>query len=154
MDSWIPGRFCSDSRIKCTEYAMFKRTKSTVQSIACAFEHCVIPCGLCNVGYWCIFNHITRLYDVLKLPCEPGRKGACPKDSLANHTAFSLWWRKKGSGQMIRVVWCLACRDFLGVRTILIITFFELLRLMALQLCTSHNCNKLTYYHLKTRRFV
>ena len=35
---------------------------------------------------------------------------------------------------MARVVWCLTCRDFLGMRTTLIITFFELLRLMVLQL--------------------
>ena len=32
---------------------------------------------------------------------------------------------------MTRVVWCLARQDFLGVRTTLIITSFELLRLMA-----------------------
>ena len=50
--------------------------KSTVQSIARAFEHCVIRCGLHNVSYWCIFNHVSRLYDLIfiKLPCEPGRK--------------------------------------------------------------------------------
>ena len=53
-----------------------------LQSIAHAFEHCVIRCGLRNVSYWCIFNHISRLYDLIfiKLPCEPGRKGACPDD--------------------------------------------------------------------------
>ena len=27
----------------------------------------------------------------IKLPCEPGRKGACPEDSLASHTAFSVF---------------------------------------------------------------
>ena len=53
-----------------------------VQSIARAFEHCLIRCGLRNVSYWCIFNHVSRLYDLIfiKLPCEPGRKGACPDD--------------------------------------------------------------------------
>ena len=42
----------------------------------------MIRCGLRNVSYWCIFNHVSRLYDLIfiKLPCEPGRKGACPDD--------------------------------------------------------------------------
>ena len=64
---------------------MFKRTRNRLylQSInARAFEHCVIRCGLRNVSYWCTFNHVSRLYNLIfiKLPCEPGRKGACPDD--------------------------------------------------------------------------
>ena len=54
-----------------------------LQSIARAFEHCMIRCGLRNVGYWCISNHVTGLYDsviYIKLPCEPDRKGACPEN--------------------------------------------------------------------------
>ena len=47
-----------------------------IQSIARAFEHCVIRCNPRNV------NHVTILYDLIyiKLPCEPVRKAACLED--------------------------------------------------------------------------
>ena len=70
MKAAILKRLCPDTE------------EDRVQSIARAFEHCVIRCGLRNVSYWCIFNHVTRLYDLIfiNLPCEPGKKGACPYD--------------------------------------------------------------------------
>ena len=45
-----------------------------------------------NVSYWCIFNHVTRLYDLIfiKLLCEPGRKGACPDDWIMQQMLRSL----------------------------------------------------------------
>ena len=45
-----------------------------------------------NVSYWCIFNHVTRLYDLIfiKLLCEPGRKGACPDDWITQQMLRSL----------------------------------------------------------------
>ena len=38
-----------------------------------------------------------------------------------------------GKKSLVKWVWCLARQDFLGVRTTLIIIFFDLLRLVALQ---------------------